>query len=36
MGNVRTIIDILDLSTQEIEELVACANDIIANPAKYA
>lgn len=36
MGNVRTIIDILDLSKEEIEELVECANDIIANPAKYA
>ena len=36
MGNVRTIIDILDLSEQEIEELVESANDIIANPAKYA
>ena len=32
----RSIIDILDLSTQELEELIAVAEDIIANPDKYA
>ena len=36
MGNVRTIIDILDLSTQEIDELIDSARDIIANPSAYA
>ena len=33
---MRSLIDILDLSTQEIEELLALAEDIIANPDKYA
>lgn len=33
---MRSVIDILDLSTGELDELVACANDIIANPDKYA
>lgn len=33
---MRNLIDILDLSTTEIEELVATANDIIANPEKYS
>ena len=32
----RSIIDILDLSTQELEELIATAEDIIADPDKYA
>ena len=32
----RSVIDILDLSTQELEELIATAEDIIANPDKYA
>ncbi|MBQ4338535.1 MAG: aspartate carbamoyltransferase [Clostridia bacterium] len=32
---MRHLIDILDLSTQEIDELIATANDIIANPDKY-
>ena len=32
----RSVIDILDLSTQELDELIACAKDIIANPEKYA
>ena len=32
----RSVIDILDLTTEEIEELVATANDIIADPDKYA
>lgn len=33
---MRSVIDILDLSVEELDELVACANDIIANPDKYA
>lgn len=33
---MRSVIDILDLSTAELDELVACANDIIENPEKYA
>ena len=33
---MRSVIDILDLSVEELDELVACANDIIANPEKYA
>ena len=32
---MRSLIDILDLTTAEIDELVATANDIIANPEKY-
>ncbi len=32
---MRHLIDILDLSTQEIDELIATANDIIASPDKY-
>ncbi|MBQ5910509.1 MAG: aspartate carbamoyltransferase [Clostridia bacterium] len=33
---MRNLIDILDLTTSEIDELVSVANDIIANPEKYA
>lgn len=33
---MRNLIDILDLTTAEIDELVSVANDIIANPEKYA
>lgn len=33
---MRSLIDILDLTTAEIDELVETANDIIANPEKYA
>lgn len=33
---MRSLIDILELSTAEIDELLAVADDIIANPAKYA
>ena len=33
---MRHLIDILDLSTDEIDSLIATANDIIADPAKYA
>ncbi len=32
---MRHLIDILELSTEEIDELVRVANDIIANPEKY-
>ncbi len=33
---MRNLINILDLTTEEVEELIAVANDIIANPAKYS
>lgn len=33
---MKSLIDILDLSTDELDELIACAEDIIANPEKYA
>lgn len=33
---MRSIIDILDFSVEELDELVATALDIIDNPAKYA
>lgn len=33
---MRSVIDILDLSVAELDELVACANDIIENPDQYA
>ena len=33
---MRSVISILDLSVEEINELIARANDIIANPDKYA
>lgn len=33
---MRSVISILDLSVEEIDELIARANDIIANPGKYA
>ncbi len=32
---MRSLIDILELSVEEIDELIATAEDIIANPAKY-
>ena len=32
---MRNLIDILDISVAEIDELIATANDIIANPEKY-
>lgn len=32
---MRSLINITDLSVEEIEELIATANDIIANPDKY-
>lgn len=33
---MRSVIDILDLSVEELDELIATANDIIADPDKYA
>ena len=33
---MRSLINILDLSVEEIDELIAVANDIIADPDKYA
>ena len=33
---MRHLIDIMDLSTKEIDELVATANDIIEDPKKYS
>ncbi|MBO5105579.1 MAG: aspartate carbamoyltransferase [Clostridia bacterium] len=32
---MRSLIDILELSTKELDELIAVAEDIIENPAKY-
>ena len=33
---MRSLIDILDLSTNEIDQLIKTANDIIENPEKYS
>ena len=33
---MRHLIDIMELSTEEIQQLIDCAMDIIANPKKYA
>ncbi len=33
---MRNLVDILDLSTEEIDELINVANDIIKSPEKYA
>ncbi len=33
---MKNLISILDLSVEEIDELIATADDIIANPAKYS
>ena len=33
---MRSLIDILELSTEELEQLINTADDIIANPEKYA
>ena len=33
---VRSVIDVLDLSTKELEEIIATAQDIIARPDDYA
>ena len=31
----RNLLDIVDFSIEEIDELIAVAEDIIANPVKY-
>ena len=31
----RNLIDIVDFTTEEIEQLIAVAEDIIENPVKY-
>ncbi len=33
---MRSLIDILELTTEELDDLIAVAEDIIANPAKYS
>lgn len=33
---MRSLFDIIELSTDEIDSLIATANDMMANPAKYA
>ncbi len=33
---MRSVLDVLDLSVEEIDSLIATATDIIANPKKYA
>ena len=33
---MRHLMDILDFSVGELQDMIACAEDIIANPAKYA
>ena len=33
---MRSLISILDLSVEEIDEILAVAEDIIANPQKYS
>ena len=33
---MRSLIDVLELTTEEIDELIKVANDIIANPSKYS
>lgn len=33
---MRSLIDILDLSTEELDEMIATAMDIASNPAKYS
>jgi aspartate carbamoyltransferase catalytic subunit len=33
---MKSVIDILDLTVEEIEQLISCACDIIENPKKYA
>ena len=36
IDRMKSLIDILDLSVNEIDELIATANDIILNPSKYS
>ena len=33
---MRSVIDILDLTVEELDELLHTANDMIENPAKYS
>ena len=33
---MRSLIDILELNTDELEQLIKTANDIIENPDKYS
>ena len=33
---MRSVIDVLDLTVEELEELVKVADDIIENPQKYS
>ena len=33
---MRHLINILDFSTEELQDLIDTANDIIANPEKYS
>ena len=33
---MRSLISILDLSVEELDELIAIANDMIEHPAKYS
>ena len=33
---MKSVIDILDLTVEEIEQLISCACDIIENPKKYS
>lgn len=33
---MRSVIDVLDLSPEELDELITCAKDIISDPKKYA
>ena len=33
---MRSVLDVLDLSVEEIDSLIETATDIIANPKKYA
>ena len=36
MTTMKHLIDIMQLTTEEIDEMIDVANDIIANPDKYA
>ena len=33
---MRSVIDILDLSVTEVDELISVAKDIMENPSKYS
>ena len=35
MNKIRNLINITDLTTEEIDHLIEVADDIVANPAKY-